>query len=272
MSNGKNPPAYPKVSEKVLAFLRDDPELQEIILGESGIKGTEFWLSKFITHTPSMMTMKDHVRKLAPLTDPVLIQGDSGTGKELIAHALHGQRKGKFIPVNCAGLPEHLIESELFGHSKGSFTGADKEKVGMLLEAKDGTLFLDEIGDLTLQLQAKLLRTIQESKIRPVGTNIEIDINCRFICATHHKLFEQMRKDLFRDDLYWRISTFTLDIKPLSIRTGDIIPIMQSLDPEGKLNLNEISYIADRPAEYLSGNVRSLQQIVRRYQILGVKP
>ena len=213
--------------EKVLAILRDEPEIQELLIAQSGSKGTEFWLSRFITRSSSMMTMKDNVRKLAPLSDVVLIQGDSGTGKELIARALHGERKGKFIPVNCAGFPEQLIESELFGHAKGAFTGADKDKQGLLAEAKDGTLFLDEIGDLSFVLQAKLLRAIQENKIRRVGDNNEQPITCRFVCATHHKLVDLVKANKFRDDLYWRISTFTLEIRPLKSRPDDIEPIIK---------------------------------------------
>jgi len=256
----------------LLAYLQQNsPDILEGIADDlPEPTGTDIWLSKLISVNEKVLEIKTSVKKLAPTNYPVLIQGDSGTGKELIAHALHGDREGKFIPINCAGLPEALIESELFGHIKGAFTSADKDKVGLLQEAKDGTIFLDEIGDLPISLQAKLLRAIQEMSIRPVGSNKEIPITCRFVCATHHKLYQQVSSGRFREDLFWRISTFTLEIPTLLSRIEDIPLIIKYLAPGVDVEL--FKPVMMRPEFYLQGNVRSLQQIVIRYQVLGTLP
>ncbi len=232
--------------------------------------GTEQWLAKFITNNSRMLELKDHVRKLAPLSVPVLIFGETGTGKELLAHALHGDRKGKFVAINCAGLPEHLIESELFGHSKGSFTGALTDKVGLMEEARDGSIFLDEIGDLAIPMQAKLLRAIQEKKIRKVGSNEERVINCRIISATHRDLELWIGYDKFREDLFYRISTFILRPSSLKQRSGDISKIIEYLDKDEQ-EIEDYEEFASRiDPNKLGGNVRSLQQIYIRYIILGM--
>ena len=250
-------------------------EIQEQLLTTT----TEFYLKKFITQHPVMLKLKDEVRKIANLEDSVLIIGDSGTGKELLAHALHGDRKGNFIAINCAGMPENLIESELFGHVKGAFTGANIEKIGLLEVAKDGTIFLDEIGDLAFPMQAKLLRAIQEKSIRRVGSNIEVDINCRVVAATHHKLDEIIEgEDIFnkshiqfREDLYYRISMFVLKPLPLAARSMDIPLIIKDIDKENCIkDINKFCSQID--VNRLAGNVRSLQRIVRRFCILGLQP
>ena len=243
-------------------------DLEEI----SGKTNTEQWLSKFITNNPKMLEMKDHVRKLAPLDDPVLIFGETGTGKELLAHALHGDRKGKFIAINCAGLPEHLIESELFGHDKSSFTGALKDKTGLMEEANNGTIFLDEIGDLAIPVQAKLLRAIQEKRIRKVGSNEERAINCRIVSATHRDLEAWVGYDRFREDLFYRISTFILRPSSLNQRSADISKIVEFLDKD-ECEIEDYEEFASKiDPNKLNGNVRSLQQIYRRYIILGIQP
>jgi two-component system response regulator GlrR len=231
---------------------------------------TQKALDAFITCYPKMLALKEHARKLALVDDCVLIFGRTGTGKELIAHILHGDRTGQFIPINCGGLPEPLVESELFGHVKGAFTGADKNRVGLLEQAKDGTIFLDEIGDMPLTVQVKLLRTIQERKIRPVGSSEERPINCRFICATHVDLKRYVHVRLFREDLLYRINTFVLEPEPLSARSQDIPLIVKALDYESKININEFCDRID--PDLLGGNVRTLQQMVRRYYVLGMMP
>ena len=256
------------------------PEVAELLIKQHKLKykivdgrlvdyaeGTESWLNKFVTVNKQMLALKDYVRKLANVNDPVLIVGPTGTGKELLAHALHGDRDGRFIGVNCAGLPDNLVESELFGHVAGSFTDAKITKRGLMSEADNGTLFLDEIGDFPLSVQPKLLRAIQERLIRKVGSSKEEDINCRIVCATHRNLQQRVKDDLFRVDLYARISTFELDTLDLSERPEDIIPIAKSisggdkwLDARAKCNT---------PFD-ISLNVRSLIKSIRKYEVLGI--
>lgn len=233
---------------------------------------TEIWLNKFITQNSAMLKLKDHVRKAAKVNDPVLIFGETGTGKELLAHALHGDRKGKFVAINCAGLPSHLMESELFGHEKGAFTGAILDKIGLMEEARDGTLFLDEIGDLAIEMQAKLLRAIQEQRIRKVGAREERIINCRIVSATHRNLEDWVEHDKFREDLFYRISTVVLRTTSLRQRSSDIVKILEHLDKEEQEIENYEEFCRKIDIEKLKGNVRSLQQIYRRYVILGIQP
>lgn len=234
-------------------------------------------LEKFITQDEDMLQMKKHVLVLANISDTVLIQGETGTGKELIARALHGNRKGKFIAINCAGMPENLIESELFGYSAGAFTDAKRNTAGLIEAAKDGTLFLDEVGDLGFQLQAKLLRCIQERTYRPVGSKDEVEFNARIISATHMELSELVRADKFRKDLYARLCTFVVKLKPLRHRVNDIPKIIESLITQDSKPFPTDKYIVkalpcDATTLDLSLNVRSLQQIVRRWQVLGELP
>lgn len=223
----------------------------------------EPWLKRFVTVNKQMLTLKDSVRKLSKVNDEVLIHGETGTGKEILAHALHGMRDGNFLALNCAGLPEQLIESELFGHARGSFTGAISDKVGMTVAAKNGTLFMDEIGELPLLAQSKLLRVLQEKKIRPVGSNETKEITCRFVFATNRNLKSMCKSGEFRTDLYARLSVFELNTLPLKERIEDVIPILRSLGAKDSLLKCEFK------PENLEYNVRSLQQAVRRHEVLG---
>lgn len=231
---------------------------------------TEFWLKKFITVDDHTTAMKDEVRKMSKVDDEVLITGPTGSGKELIAHALMGARDAAFVAVNCAGLPDTLIDSLLFGHVKGAFTGATEAKQGYCVAARGGILFLDEIGELPITLQAKLLRAIQEKKILPIGEVKERDISCRFVFATHRNLWDMTKRDEFRTDLYARISTLEIKIKGLEERKEDVIPILESL-PDGKSYLN---YLESQNKMHilksidLSLGVRKLQQLVRRHKVL----
>lgn len=219
------------------------------------VPDTDYWLSKFITQDPVCLKLKDSVKRLASENDPVLIQGETGTGKEIIAKALHGARTGQFVAINCGGFPEYLFESEMFGHVKGSFTGAIDHKVGLLQQAENGTVFIDEIHNLPVFMQNKLLRALQEKTIRRVGDNHEIKINCRIVSATNTEL----PADDFKDDLYWRISTIELFIPALRNRPGDAELIAQSMG----YDKDDIVF------GELKGNVRELQRILRRKE-LGV--
>jgi two-component system response regulator PilR (NtrC family) len=233
------------------------------------LEGTNLWINKFVTEDPDTVAMLEDAKKLAKCEDEILITGETGTGKELIANSMIGDRKGLFVAVNCGGLPEHLIESELFGHNKGAFTSADSKKQGLMMEATDGVLFLDEIGELPLHTQAKLLRALQEKKIRRVGSNTTEDINCKFVCATHQNIKQMVENGKFRKDLYARISTFELHIKPLREREKDIVPIIKSMKGGAEfLSWAERTGLQLHRQDY-SLNVRSVQQMVKRYSVLG---
>jgi len=240
------------------------------------LKAGTIWLDKFITVNPEMLRLKEKVKLLATEPDTVLILGESGTGKELIARALHGTKdQATFIDINCAGLPEHLIEAELFGYTEGSFTGALKGgREGLFQKAAGGTLFLDEIGELPLNLQAKLLRVLQERRVRRVGAHESEPITCRFICATHQDLITEVSNKAFRLDLYYRISTITLQTLPLEKRVEDIPLIVRELDKHKgtfPTDFNWPLFVASHPS-YMRGNVRSLEQLVRRYQLFKELP
>lgn len=213
-----------------------------------------YWLAKIITQDPTMIRQKKKALVLSRLNDPVLIEGETGTGKELFARALHGTRKGDFVAINCGGFPEHLFESEMFGHEKGAFTGAERQKMGLIEQANEGTLFIDEISNLPIFMQNKLLRFLQLKTIRPVGSNCERHVTCRVIAATNTQLHDNPD---FKQDLLWRINTATLCTVPLQDRKDDIPLIAASLG-----YLEQID-----PAGYWPGNVRQLQQVIRSLQI-----
>lgn len=224
-------------------------------------------LDTFITHDKACLEIKEQARKLTMVDDAVLIHGETGTGKELLAKVLGANRKaGRFVAVNVAAIPRELVESTLFGYAKGSFTGANKESEGLIQYAGEGTLFLDEIGDLDFTLQAKFLRVLQDRKVRRVGGLDEEEVKCRFVAASHFDLKEQVSKKLFRLDLYARLSTFILSIPPLRDRLGDIPHIMAKLNPKfpcDKVQWDKVD---------LSLNIRSLQQYASRYKVFNKLP
>lgn len=234
---------------------------------------SDYWLDQFITQDQKMLHLKEKIRILTSEKDEVLLIGESGTGKELLARALHGDKdKEKFVEINCAGLPEHLIESELFGHVKGSFTGATQDTEGLFQKAEGGTLFLDEMGELPLQLQAKLLRVLQFRTIRKVGGKESIPVNFRLVCATHQNLTEAISEGKFRLDLYYRISTIQLFTTPLRERPEDIPLIVQKLDENKGTFPTNFPWQSLALKHGLYGNVRNLQHIVRRYQLFKELP
>jgi len=211
------------------------------------------------------------IEKLARSQAPVYISGESGSGKELVARLIHeqgGRYNGPFVPVNCGAIPSELMESEFFGHKKGSFTGAVSDKTGLFAAADGGTLFLDEVADLPLEMQVKLLRAIQERAIRPVGSEKEIPVNIRILSATHHDLAEQVREGAFRQDLYYRINVIELKVPPLRERTDDIPELVDSLLARICQD-SEVPTITPQAMTYLKqyhfpGNVRELENILER--------
>ena len=201
----------------------------------------------------------------------VSVTGETGTGKELIAKAIHhnsNRKDKKFVPINVAAIPSELIESELFGHEKGAFTGADNRRIGKFEEADKGTLFLDEIGELELSLQAKLLRVIQESEVVRVGSNTPVKINVRIITATHKNLAEEVKKGTFREDLYYRIIGLPVKLPPLRDRKSDILPLAKYFleDYTKRNNISSMKISADAREKLLKynypGNIRELKSII----------
>lgn len=218
------------------------------------------------------------VEKVAPTTATVLLVGESGTGKELFARAIHSQssRSGApFVAINCAAIPENLLESELFGYRKGAFTGAVRDSTGKIEGAEGGTLFLDEIGDMSIQLQAKLLRFLQERRISRLGSTEEVDVDVRVICATNRDLDELMQQKLFREDLYYRINELTIEIPPLRDRDADAVVLARAfLKKYAEENGRAVGGFTDdavRSIENYSwpGNVRELENKVKTAVILS---
>ncbi len=233
---------------------------------------------KIIGKSPGMREVFDLIRRVAPANANILITGESGTGKERVANAIHseGPRKTKrFVAINCTAIPESLLESELFGHAKGAFTGAVGRKRGLFEEAEGGTIFLDEIGDMNLALQSKLLRVIQERKVGAVGENIDRDVDVRIVAATHKDLKAAIKNGTFREDLYYRLSVIPLVIPPLRHRKEDI-PLLADhfLKKYSAANHSPVkSFSQEAMARLISmpweGNVRELENIIERAVVLA---
>jgi DNA-binding NtrC family response regulator len=218
-----------------------------------------------------MRRVFDLVERVAPSDAPVAILGDTGTGKELVARALHARStraRGPFIPVNCSAIAETLIESELFGHEKGAFSGAERLRKGAFEEASGGTIFLDEIGELPFDLQAKLLRTLEQGEVKRVGASRPITVDVRVVAATHRDLRAQVRAGKFREDLFYRLCVVPITVPPLRQRRGDIRLLaeafLQGAAPRGQsLRLSEDALLRLETYDW-PGNVRQLRNVVRR--------
>ncbi|HET7313001.1 PEP-CTERM-box response regulator transcription factor [Salinisphaera sp.] len=235
-------------------------------------------LHGLIATSESMRRIVRQIEKIAPTSATTLLQGDTGSGKEVLARALHRlspRAEQPFVAINCAAIPEHLLESELFGYEKGAFTGAQKQTLGKIELAEGGTLFLDEIGDMAHSLQAKLLRFLQERVIERVGGRHEIPVNARVVCATHRDLESLIAEGEFREDLYYRIAEITIRIPPLRERDSDAIAIAKALfdkaNKEHGRALRGFAPEALAAIEYHDwpGNVRELEHRVNRAVILA---
>jgi len=261
---------------QVAAALRlSQPEISNPV-GDS-----DDWRSEFISRSPAIESMLQQAKLAAASGASVLIHGDSGTGKELLAQAIHRaspRRDKPFVAINCGAIPEPLLESELFGHTKGAFTGATRDHKGLFQSAEGGTLFLDEIGDMPLTLQVKLLRALQERTVRPVGAMASISVNVRIVSATHRDLAEEMKTNRFREDLYYRINVVGLEIPALSARREDI-PLLAGhfLTTISRKYDKAVNGFSPEAMELLigapwPGNVRQLQNIVEQTVVLCTTP
>src|SRR5690606_36975041 len=236
---------------------------------------------KFIGKTPEMKKVFELINRLSKVDTAVLIRGESGTGKELVARAVHynsNRKEQKFVAINCSAIPENLFESELFGHEKGAFTGADQRKIGKFQYAEGGTLFLDEIGDLPLMMQVKLLRVLQEKTFVPVGANREIEANVRIIAATNRPLEEMNKSGKFREDLYYRLNVMPIFLPSLSERRDDVEQLVNNFIQ--KFNKKQGKKILGATPEALSllkkydwpGNIRELENVIEHAFIMEEGP
>lgn len=230
-AHGSIPDAVAATQQGVFSFLTkpvDKDALYKAIdeaLEQRSPATDEAWRQAIVTRSPLMLRLLEQAGMVAQSDVSVLINGQSGTGKEIVAQAIHNaspRHDKPFVAINCGALPEQLLESELFGHARGAFTGAVSNREGLFQAAEGGTLFLDEIGDMPVALQVKLLRVLQERKVRPLGSNRDIEINVRIISATHRDLPKAMARGEFREDLFYRLNVVNLKIPPLSERTEDI--------------------------------------------------
>ena len=243
--------------------------IAEQISGDTHVESKKYF-GNIVAVSDQMVNVCEMIKRVAPTKTTIMITGESGTGKELVAEAVHSfsaRSEGPFLPVNCAALPESLIESELFGHVKGSFTGASATKEGLFEASKGGTLFLDEINSIPHGLQSKLLRAIQNKKIRKVGGTEEYDVDVRILAASNRNLETMVKEGSFREDLFYRLSVISIDIPPLKQRPEDILPLAQhfiALEMEGA----EFPTIDNAVLSILQnyswpGNVRELQNVIQ---------
>ncbi len=285
-AHGTIPDAVSATQEGAVAFLTkpvDKTSLLDQVERALQLNGgrtlARSWRAGIISRSATMEELLNQARRMAKTESSVLISGASGTGKELLARAIHraSERSGEFVAVNCAAIPETLLESELFGHAKGAFTGALRERTGLFEHASRGTLFLDEIGDMPLSLQAKLLRVLQERRVRPVGSNTVLPIDARVISATNHDLDAAMRDGSFREDLYYRLNVLELQMPTLAERREDI-PVLVAHKLEDLANETgvtkrfspgsvELLMVAEWP-----GNVRQLFNLVEKTVALSASP
>lgn len=263
---------------RLLISVRNAVDKNELVLKATHLKKEASYKYEIVGESESILFLKEMIKKVAPTTARVLIIGENGSGKELVARQIHGQSnraKSPFIEVNCAAIPTELIESQLFGHEKGSFTSAIKQRKGDFELAHGGTLFLDEIGDMSLNAQAKVLRALQENKIVRVGGENDINVDVRIIAATNKNLKHEIKKGKFREDLYHRLSVIIMEVEPLRKRKDDISLLVNRFieDICSKQGRSPVTVSEDAIEELKnfnwSGNVRELHNVVERMIILG---
>ena len=269
--------AKPPELNRLLITLRNALDKSQLMTETKVLKKAVSRKHQMIGKSKPMMEIHDMIEKVAPTTARVLIEGENGTGKELVARQLHelsNRSYAPFIEVNCAAIPSELIESQLFGHEKGSFTSAIKMKKGDFELANNGTLFLDEIGDMSLSAQAKVLRALQENKITRVGGESEINVNVRIIAATNKNLKEEIQKGNFREDLYHRLSVIIINVPPLRERLDDIPELVnyfvENISNEmGKATPTFTQDAIEELQKYRwTGNIRELHNVIERLVIL----
>ncbi|MGX9237977.1 two-component system response regulator GlrR [Pantoea ananatis] len=286
-AHGSIPEAVAATQQGVFSFLTkpvDRDALYKAIdeaLAQRVPVSDDRWREAIVTRSPQMLRLLEQAHMVAQSDVSVLINGQSGTGKEVLAQAIHAaspRAQKPFVAINCGALPEQLLESELFGHAKGAFTGAVSAREGLFKAAEGGTLFLDEIGDMPPALQVKLLRVLQERKVRPLGSNNDIDIDVRIISATHRDLPKAMEKNAFREDLFYRLNVVNLKIPALHQRTEDI-PLLANhlLRQTAERHKPQIrSFSVDAMKRLMSaswpGNVRQLVNVIEQCVALSSSP
>ena len=262
---------------RLLVTLRNALDRSTLVAETKTLKKKVNTKYKMIGETPAMLKVKEMIERVAPTDARVLITGSNGTGKEAVAHWIHeksNRAAAPFVEVNCAAIPSELIESELFGHVKGSFTGAVKDKAGKFEQADGGTLFLDEIGDMSLAAQAKVLRALQENRITRIGSDKDVTVNVRVVAATNKNLREEIEKNNFREDLYHRLSVILIHVPTLNERIDDI-PLLvddfiKTCCEEQNFPVKKITddALAELKKINWRGNIRELRNVIERLVIL----
>ena len=262
---------------RLLITMRNAMDKSSLIIQTKTLKKQVSKKFEIVGESEAIVKVKEMIDMIAPTEARVLITGASGTGKELVAHQIHeksSRSKGPFVEVNCAAIPSELIESELFGHEKGSFTSAHKQRIGKFEQANEGTIFLDEIGDMSLPAQAKVLRALQENKISRVGSDKDIKVDVRIIAATNKNISEEIEKNSFREDLYHRLSVILIDVPKLNDRLDDIPLLAEHFNHlicnEYGVSLRTIEESAIRELKKIewTGNIREFRNVLERLIIL----
>ena len=265
---------------RLLNTVRNALDRKKLVLENKILKRRVSKKYEMIGKSSSIQRIKSLIDKVAPTDARVLITGENGTGKELVAHWIHQKSNrcnGSMVEVNCAAIPSELIESELFGHLKGAFTGANKDRAGKFEAANGGTIFLDEIGDMSLSAQAKVLRALQENKIQRVGSEKDIKVDVRIVAATNKDLKKEISEGRFREDLYHRLAVILIEVPPLNDRRDDIPTLINFFSEQISLSQGiAIKRFSDKAVNLLksydwTGNVRELRNVVERLIILGSK-